>query len=408
MLGAVYFLYLAARELIDREVAVIVAVVFCVHPIVSFAAIDARPYAFAALATCATMYILVRLRRSTSVWLATVLGLGAATIIYFQLLFAVILPGLAISLVFIGGRERRELWRQFAVASGSFCVAFLAVVPGVRFIFRTSGSHPFHESPTLMDLFATLCPVPLLLSLGFILIVVALRTPRQSARWHWNHDWWRLLFCCSLALVPLLILFGVSVATPLHIFVARYRLVAIPGLALCYGLVVKRIDSSIWRSLYCVVLVTATTLFTFASPRWSAHAYTWKYATDFANRNTSIDHAPVLMCSDLPESNFMPMPIGSEVYDSTLFPSLTYYKLNAPVVGLPRALDVRAREIGSRFLLGAAGKRERFLALAYAESYPTLEWLKGQASGGFDVHTLGTFDAVKVLEFVPRSQRTAN
>src|ERR1035438_434947 len=33
MLGAVYVLYLAARELFDRDVAIIAAVIFCLHPI---------------------------------------------------------------------------------------------------------------------------------------------------------------------------------------------------------------------------------------------------------------------------------------------------------------------------------------------------------------------------------------
>jgi len=51
MLGAVYLLYLAARELFERDIAFIAAVIFCLHQIVVFASIDVRPYAFAALAT---------------------------------------------------------------------------------------------------------------------------------------------------------------------------------------------------------------------------------------------------------------------------------------------------------------------------------------------------------------------
>src|ERR1700728_5397742 len=47
MLAAVYLLYLAARELFDRDVALIAAIVFCLHPIIIFATIDIRTYAFA-------------------------------------------------------------------------------------------------------------------------------------------------------------------------------------------------------------------------------------------------------------------------------------------------------------------------------------------------------------------------
>ena len=190
-------------------------------------------------------------------------------------------------------------------------------------------------------------------------------------------------------------------ATPLHIFVTRYRLVAIPGLALCYGFVIKRIDSPKWRSAFCTFLVTATALYSFASPRWNAHGYTWKYATDFTQKNTAADHAPVLICSDLPESNFMSMPLGNEVYDSTLFPSLTYYKLSAPVVALPRTFGKKTVRIASAFLQEAAGKKKRSWSLR-TRNLPTLSiGLKGSSSN-FDVHTLGTFDAVRVVEFVPR------
>ncbi len=75
MLAAVYLLYRAARELFDRDVALIAAIVFCLHPIIIFAAIDVRPYAFAAVAINATILTLVHLTAQRfelaggSVWL---------------------------------------------------------------------------------------------------------------------------------------------------------------------------------------------------------------------------------------------------------------------------------------------------------------------------------------------------
>src|SRR6202012_4561829 len=92
MLAAVYLLYRAARELFERDVAIIAAIVFCLHPIIIFAAIDVRPYAFAALAINATILVLVRLRHNDSNWLAALFGLLSASIVELQLLFAAILP----------------------------------------------------------------------------------------------------------------------------------------------------------------------------------------------------------------------------------------------------------------------------------------------------------------------------
>jgi hypothetical protein len=87
MLGAVYLLYRAALELFDRDVALIAAIIFCLHPIVIFASIDIRPYAFAVLAIITSIFVLVRLRHSKQIWLAALFGLSAAWIVYLQLLF---------------------------------------------------------------------------------------------------------------------------------------------------------------------------------------------------------------------------------------------------------------------------------------------------------------------------------
>ena len=62
-----------------------------------------------------------------------------------------------------------------------------------------------------------------------------------------------ILLCTSLALVPILILYALSVGTSIHVFVPRYRLVAVPGIALCWALVVSRIDSRALRLLFCAI-----------------------------------------------------------------------------------------------------------------------------------------------------------
>ena len=56
---------------------------------------------------------------------------------------------------------------------------------------------------------------------------------------------------------------------------------------------------------------------------------------------------------------------------------------------------------GSRFLQQAVQRHQRFLAMAFTQSYDTLDWLAKTAAGKYDVHELGQFDGVKVLEFKP-------
>jgi hypothetical protein len=180
-------------------------------------------------------------------------------------------------------------------------------------------------------------------------------------------------------------------------------LVAVPGVALCWAFAVSRIKSRSLRLLFCLAFVAAAGYHYFSTRASRVDNYTWKYALAFVQNNASVDHAPVLICSDLPESNYMAMPVGSAVKDSVILAPLSYYKLSGPVVALPRALNQEAVRIGSEFLRQAAQRHERFLALGYVASYQTLGWLASKSATSHDVRQLGDFNGIEVVEFIPRT-----
>jgi hypothetical protein len=117
-----------------------------------------------------------------------------------------------------------------------------------------------------------------------------------------------------------------------------------------------------------------------------------------------VHDAPVQICSDVPESDHMAMPVKSAIMESGIWPPLSYYQLSVPVTPLPRALNDEAMRDGSRFLQQAAQRHQRFLAMPFVKSYETLDWLRNQAGGTYSVRELGAFDGVKVLEFAPRGE----
>jgi uncharacterized membrane protein len=395
MLAAVYLLYRAARALFDRDVAIISAIVFCLHPIVIFAAIDIRPYAFAVLALNASILALVHLRHNNSNWLAAVFGLLAACAIDFQLLFGAILPALLVSFIAIKIGDPKTLWRQLCVSLAAFALGFLPVVARLRYMLHTSNTHVFSEAPSLMQLVSTVTIRALAIILVvFLLVAAAKHMLRPSG------DRVIALLCTSLALIPLVILYALSTGTSIHVFVPRYRLVAVPGIALCWGLLVNWIDSRSLRLWFCAALVMVAAGVTFTSHAYRRHQYSWKYALAFAQQNASADDASVLICSDLPEADYMTMPTGAAVETSGILPSLSYYKLNVPVVALPRSLNNEAMRIGSQWMKQAG--QQRFLAMAFLQSYSTLDWLAKNAAATHNVRELGIFDGVKVLEFAPR------
>lgn len=405
MVAAVYLLYRVANELFNRELAMIAAIVFCVNPLVKFASIDVRPYAFGLLAINAAILILLRLSHGRSNWLAALFGFSAAGIIYFHYLFATILPGLVISWFLLRNRTVRHLWRQLGIAAVAFALALVPVVPGLLSVFRTSKTHIIEPAPKLAYLLWTLAPgwlLPAFVAIGFVaFLVVASKIKVDDSRAYFEGR--NFLVSLSIALIPLLILFTVSTGTRIHVFVPRYRLAAIPGLALCWAFIAGRIRPPALRLILCALLVIGSIYECFTSPNPWQHDYTWKYALALAQKNASTDNAPVMICSEFIESNYDPMPLKSPK-DSFLLAPLSYYKLNVPVVPLPREFNSETMRVGSQFLQQAGQKHERFLAMAHTPSYKTLDWLSQVASGAYSVSKLGVYDNIEVLEFSPRMQ----
>jgi len=398
MLGAVGLLYRAAREIVDADLAFIAAILLSLNPIVVFAAVDVRPYAFAALAISLSIWTVLRLRRSDSLGLAALFGFSAAFIVYFQYLFAVILPALIVCFFVLHRGTRKVQARQFSIAVAAFAVAMLPVIPGLHYLFRTSGAHSYMPTPSFSDLLWTLAPGWLLPAFIVTVLAMAIRS-KNGEDIHLDRR--QILACTALALIPALTLYGVSVATPLQVFATRHRLVAIPGISLCWALLLSPFRSRFPRLLFCLVFVTGTVLQCWLSPTAGQHMYTWKYALQFAEKNASADNAPVVLCSDFPESDFARMPIHS-AKSSDLFTQLSYYPLTVPVVPMPRSLNGEAIRVGSEFLRQASQQHERFLAVAYYPSWKTLAWLERQAAASYQVRKLGEFDQIDVLEFDPR------
>ena len=157
------------------------------------------------------------------------------------------------------------------------------------------------------------------------------------------------------------------------------------------GIPVERASFQNYTSdLFCLVVVAAVVSLNYADPYSRRHGYTWKYALQFAEKNASVDGATVVMCSDFPQSDYLPMPVGDEVKKSAMFTPLSYYKLKVPVVGLPRGLNDEAMRDGRTFLQSA--DHRRFLVLGFRPSRPVLQWLRDNAAATHDVRELGKFD----------------
>jgi hypothetical protein len=397
MLGAVYFLFRVARELFEQDIAFLVCIFFALEPNVVFAATDARPYAFALLATNLAIFAFLRWMTRHEMRQAIMFGAAAAGILYFHYLFGAILPAFAIYYLAVRRGSLKADARQLAAVVASFSLISLPLLYRILSLYHTRETHVVPELSLIRIALNTLAPMQTLTGFVAALFLAALV---RKVKLTVADCFPAALLCPLLALVPAAILIGVSTTTSLHLVIPRYFLVVAPGAALTWGLLTSRIDSRLLRQIFCVGLVGVTVFECFSSSDARRHALNFKKAHAFVNANVARDHAPVLTCSVFIEADYEPLPTD-RTGENALNSQFIYYPIDAPVVLLPLSLNDEARRIAGQAALAATQLHQRFLVVGSPNCYPTIDWLASSSSGVFAVRSLGDFDGITVVEFRP-------
>lgn len=243
--GAVGLLVVIAARWFDVRTALLAGVLFAVHPMLTFYAQDARPYALVTCAYLASTWALLRaLDRPTTVRL-TCYALLAIVTIYLHL-FAVY--ALAAHFVLVAGaRASRRRWAIVGAVIATAVVPLLVVAhgesPELSWIPRPSlpviGSVVAH-------MFGGVTLVAALIWLGVLAIRYgALPRDRRAL----------LLVLCVWLLVPVAALITVDFFTP--DLVARYGLVTVPAVVLLVAAAATRTHARSVQALAALIVVIA-------------------------------------------------------------------------------------------------------------------------------------------------------
>jgi len=400
MLGAVYFLFRAARELFDLEFAFLSCIFFSLEYNVVFAATDARPYAFALLATNVAIFAFVRWMKRQQLRDAIVFGAAAAGILYFHYLFGAILPAFAIYYLVARHRSIKTDLRQLAGVLITFTLVALPLVFRVASLYQSKVIHVVQQlrHPGLAAL-NTLAPMQTLIGFGIAALVAALM---RKIKFPARECFPAILLCPLLALVPAGVFFAVSAATPVHLVIPRYLTVTAPGSALTWALLTSYIDSRVLRQIFCAGLVGITLFEAYSSPLSRQHELNFKQAHAFVNTNVAKDegNVPVLVCSAFIESDHT-TELGNSNGENPLYSQVSYYPIHAPLIMLPMDLNDETIRVASQTVLASAQQHQRFIFVVPHSSYPTLQWLGNYARGSFTAQILREFDEILVVEFRP-------
>lgn len=339
---ALYLFWKLASELLEPATALAAVAVFAVWPSISYAAVDARPYAFVMAALCAFYLCFFRAIRLGRARHFALCAITAATVIHLHLLFAYFLavPVLFLLLSPQALYQHRNRW-MLTLLGVFILVAPLA--PFYRIMFTWGARYSFAPVPPWDAIPAILSPSR---PLAFFLIVTVFCAPfihRIRLRLT-PPDRTILTFSLIASLFPVLLLFAISRVTDARLYVPRYLSPATPGLAIFWAWLIGRIDPPRVRQAIAVCTLLLILFAQWKIGNWHHERDDWRGALARASELTPNSEVPLVIYSAFVESASLDSLRNPEHVSYILSPLAAYPPAATTIIPLPLQTDDASKD----------------------------------------------------------------
>lgn len=332
---------------------VIAAFVLLANTDVMLAGVTARPYALLLLSVVVSARALVHFlhsgrRRCGVVWI-----LAAGVSLLMSPFAALALPAHLVALL-DAARGRRitpfgsptpgvdaRVWQRRLpglLALGALVASPL--VPQVLALARRSEELVLVGVPDVADLVEALVPVPLAAAVAIGALVGG-----RGGRWQASDPALRLIAVWAFA--PIVSCWVVSNLTGTSIWVDRYRLGAVPGIALLVGLGIGRIRRSHGRAVASAVLLVLSLWLVSETAGIQRHG--WREAVDWAREETTGEQVTIALDTDLIELQNLDLLTDPD-WQEYLSGPVEHYGLPGRLVLLPKGPADAALEYQQRVI----------------------------------------------------------
>lgn len=416
---AAWLLYRLGLEFFDQETAFIAIGIFIALPDITFAAGDARPYAFAVLTTIGALWMLVRWHKRRRTIDAGCYVLFATATIYFQYLFATtVVVHAAYTLSRWRGATRVSL-RAVVVAAVAMA---LLVTPGAILVMQMARDRAYHSygrMPGMDSMLEALAP-PLVLGalllsvfVGWTLRPMMRLQPFPRAKGNGPQDGTAgriapedVLWLLSLSVaIPVALLVVASRATGAPLFHPRYMMCVEPAVALLAAWLLRTIHPGGVRRAVAVCYLLIMFL-TFGNVTHLGTTHTkedWRAAMQMVRALTG--QRPVLMSGIYIESDNLAW-VQDARHLSYMRAPLDVYPTGGAAVILPLRHDPERDAYVDRLLTSTPGLEDRFILIDRSGQYSWAGWLDERLGPkGYVMRQVGDFPPLRVWMF--KSRRTA-
>jgi len=197
--------------------------------------------------------------------------------------------------------------------------------------------------------------------------------------------------------LPVLLVYGASVATGVSIFTTRYYFTAFPGAAWVLGSLLARLEPFRWRSMAAAfIALSSTVIVAGLKPIPHPNHENWRDAIATLRQMRSGPAEPVLFYSGFLETDF---PNWREYYKpgSMARAGFAFYRFEGNIIGLPYSdLPERIAEVKPELETILASNKRVWL-LSRSRNGPMMDWLDAYLSSrGWKARNLGDFESVRL------------
>ena len=330
--------------LFSREVGVFSAFAFISSFQAIVAATDARPYALAILFTFISTLNLVEWCKTGSKRYLTFYCLSVTATIYAHYLFGLILVPHALWVIFNFNRDRKPLIKQVLVAGMGLSLLLIPALHHVReFSAKTEGK-AFAKTPEILDLLSAVIPTEsiLLIVLIFIFHILVWKVPKGACKSLIDISITRgaVTTLAIFLLVPVLIIYAVSIFSGNSIFVERYFGQRIIGIGLLGGIMICSFHGVARRAilLSCLLLIIAINHYSYGFSERAGDGF--GRAVHRIQTEDGSGKCQLLIMSGFIEAQTIGWLSGGLTREFIIAP-LSYYKVKNPVTPIPYAFNTK-------------------------------------------------------------------
>lgn len=331
--------------LLSREVGVFSAFVFLGSIQAIVAATDARPYALGLVLTIlSTIYLVEWCTKGEKKYLLKYCLFLAATI-YAHYLFGLIFLVHAAWVLVAARQSWKSLIKQAIWGGLGLLILTLPALYHVKVFAAKTAGKAFVKLPTIFDLTISLLPIESLLLITLLIIFQTLAW-RNSSRWSFFKDpilKTSLYPIFAFLLLPVLIIYIISIFSGNSIFIERYFGQRVIGLGLLGGVIICSFTHSTKRILLlsCMILIIAINQYSYGFSNRAGDGF--GRAVNRIRLEDQGGECQLFIMSGFIESQTISWLREGLTREFILSP-LSYYKVSNPVTPIPYSFSTSDAE----------------------------------------------------------------